>query len=457
MRIALTLKKSTTFNTAGADNITGAGYDATLYSDGPVPVGYPDATYEYPGSEAFVESLSSIGVPVVEDLNGGNNTGAKQEMLTINSKFQRSSSYDNYYMQAKGRPNLKVLPFSPVQQIILEQRGSTVAATGVVYSDYASGQTFNATASKEVIMSAGSFQTPQLLMLSGIGPAETLSKVGVQLYVANENIGKGLQDHTYFSIYVEADSSISYDPLFNDYVNLQAAASEFQNSEGPLTAPVGTAYAFEQIPVDTLNSIGATTLAANRAGQAHIEYYYESIYYPNYPTPQYSPQQYNTSYISLTAGLIAPMSRGSVSIRSSSNSEPPQIDLGYYTSPEDQAVAIYAFKNLRKILEKYASYNFTIGPNNGEVAPGPSVQSDGDILNYIRDTAVQVWHASGTCAMLPQENGGVVDDRLNVYGVQNLRIVDTSIFPVIPDQHTQGPTYMLAEKAAAILKEDYGF
>jgi choline dehydrogenase-like flavoprotein len=102
----------------------------------------------------------------VEELNGGNNTGAKQEPLTMNTKFQRSSSYDNYYQQAKGSSNLKVLTFSPVQQLILTESTEGVTTTGVVYVDYASGQTLNATANKEVIMSAGSIQTPQLLMLS---------------------------------------------------------------------------------------------------------------------------------------------------------------------------------------------------------------------------------------------------------------------------------------------------
>jgi choline dehydrogenase len=264
-----------------------------------------------------------------------------------------------------------------------------------------------------------------------------------------------LQDHTYFSIYVQADPDISYSSLYHDYSKLQEATQQFQSSQGPLTAPVGLSFAFEKIPSDTLSELGAGALLENRSEQAHIEYYYESIYYPNYPTPQYSPTEYNTSYISLTAGLLAPMSKGTVSVKSNSISDPPQIDLNYYSAPEDQAVAVYAFKNLRKILEKFATYNYTIGPNNGEVAPGPAVQTDDEILAYIRETAVTVWHASGTCAMLPQDQGGVVNDNLQVYGVKGLRVVDTSIFPVIPDAHTQGPTYMLAEKAASIILGDY--
>ncbi|KAK5100755.1 hypothetical protein LTR24_000901 [Lithohypha guttulata] len=108
-------------------------------------------------------------------------------------------------------------------------------------------------------------------------------------------VGKDLQDHTYFSVNVQADSSISYDPLYSDYSKLQAAASEFEESEGPLVALIGRSFAFEKIPVETLNQIGAAALAENRPDQAHIEYLYESSFYPNYPTPQYTPQQYNTT------------------------------------------------------------------------------------------------------------------------------------------------------------------
>lgn len=118
-------------------------------------------------------------------------------------------------------------------------------------------------------------------------------------------------------------------------------------------------------------------------------------------------------------------------------------------------MGLYSFKNLRKALAQFSQSGFTIGPDSGEVAPGPNVQTDEDILNHIRETAIQVWHASGTCAMLPLEKSGVVDETHRVYGVQGLRVVDASVFPVIPDTHTQGPVYMLAEKAADMIKADY--
>jgi choline dehydrogenase len=129
-------------------------------------VGYPDEYYSAPGSEAFVESLGSIGIFPTDDLNLGNNVDAKQEPLTVDDHSQRSSAYDSYYQQAIQRSNLHVLPLSPVQQIILTEQNSSVIATGVVYNDYQSGSTVNVTATKEVIISAGSIQTPQLLLLS---------------------------------------------------------------------------------------------------------------------------------------------------------------------------------------------------------------------------------------------------------------------------------------------------
>jgi choline dehydrogenase-like flavoprotein len=427
----------------------------------------------------------------VQELNAGCNVGAKQEPLTMDEKYHRSSSYDNYYMQAKDRPNLKVSPFSPVQQLILEEGAEKLRATGVVYIDYAGGRTLNVTANKEVILSAGSIQTPQLLMLSvgcsramilltrctngrrvsapprhltrPVSRFTSLTRMsGRSKSTWNHSLGRSklthhsLQDHTYFSINVEVNPSISASSLYHDLSKLQKAEQEFQESKGPLTAPVGLSYGFEKIPTDVLTAINATTLASERPNQAHIEYYYETIYYPNVPSPYYRHHEHNTSYISLTAGLVAPLSKGSVSVRSNSLSDAPEIDLQYYTHSEDQAVAIYAFKNLRKILAQFATYNYTVGPNHGEVNPGPAVQTDEQIMEFIRQTAVTVWHASGTCAMLPREQGGVVDERLRVYGVEGLRVVDASVFPVIPDQHTQGPVYMLAEKAAVLIKEDWG-
>ncbi|KAG9660834.1 hypothetical protein KCU64_g2948, partial [Aureobasidium melanogenum] len=160
--------------------------------------------------------------------------------------------------------------------------------------------------------------------------------------------------------------------------------------------------------------------------------------------------------MSVTAALLAPVSRGNVSLQSNAIGDAPLINLNYLESEVDQQIALYAFRNLRMVLSQPELANLTIGSNFGEVAPGANITDDQALLTYIKSTLLPVWHASGTARMLPESDGGVVDDRLRVYGTTGLRVVDASIMPVIPDQHVQGPVYMIAEKAADMIKVDHG-
>lgn len=122
-------------------------------------------------------------------------------------------------------------------------------------------------------------------------------------------------------------------------------------------------------------------------------------------------------------------------------------------------MAINAFRDARKILASPSLAPFTVGPNHGEVSPGPAVDSNDDdaIFEYIKATTMSNLHASGTCVMLPSDKGGVVDSRLRVYGVDGLRIADVSIMPTVPDTHTSGPVYMIGERMATFLQEEYNF
>ena len=247
---------------------------------------------------------------------------------------------------------------------------------------------------------------------------------------------------------------------------------------GEYAAPSGITNAFQQLSNATLQAIGAqAVLDAGLVNQSHVEFLYESVFYPSSPailpasgasaasgtespaTLYYTPQS-NLSYISLTASTLVALSRGSFTLKSNSMSDAPNIDPKYYSNATDRAVAINAFHDLRKLLAHPALAQFKVGPNNGEVQPGftnvPANASDDVIFEYIKANTVPNWHASGTCQMLPQESGGVVDPRLRVYGVQNLRVADVSVFPRLPDVNLQGPVYMVAERAAAIIREDYG-
>ncbi|KAJ9663606.1 hypothetical protein H2201_005567 [Coniosporium apollinis] len=451
-------RKSTRFN-PGPDPGPYETFDASAYSsDGPVQLAFPNSiNEEFPATVDFVEALSSIGVEPVIDLNLGVNLGAQQEVLTIDANMARSSSYDAYYVPIRDRPNLTVMTSALVQAVISEQRDGALTATGVIFTEGSRGDALNVTARKEVILSCGAFQTPQLLMLSGIGPAETLDVFGIPAVLVNENVGQHMQDHTYFSVTARATPETGGD-LFNRIDLLQAAQREYwANRTGPLTVAGGNTYSFQKISDDILESLNATELIGDRSNQAHVEYVFESVYYPNNPNVERYPPNLDETFLSVTGVILAPISRGEVTLQSNSITDPPSINVNYYSAEGDQNIAVWILRNLRTVLAQAGLSRWTIGPNNGEIAPGVDIESDEDILNFIKDTALPVWHASGTAQMLPQDQGGVVDSRLRVYGMKGLRVVDASVMPIIPDQHILAAVYAVAEKAGDLIKEDWGF
>lgn len=268
--------------------------------------------------------------------------------------------------------------------------------------------------------------------------------------------------------------------------NLQTAQTQFySNLSGPYTAPSGITNGFKKFSESEIEALNLTEIITrNLANQNHIEYLYESVWYPWIPTPFYAPQD-GESYISLTASSMVQLSRGNVSLRSSSMSDPPVINPNvsimnpfegilsssisnvetdsspkYYTDDTgtDRAVAIESFRDLRRILAHPELSQYTVGPNNGEVSPGVENVSDDDedaIFEYVKANTFPNWHASGTVQMLPLEDGGVVDPRLRVYGVDSLRVIDCSVMPILPDVNILAAVYMVAEKGAEMIREDW--
>lgn len=274
---------------------------------------------------------------------------------------------------------------------------------------------------------------------------------------------------------VQETASVS--SMFVNDTTLEAARQQFlADGTGPWSAPSGITNAFQQLSNATLKNIGAqAVLDAGLVNQSHVEFLYESSFYPSglaalpstvnssdtfaNPNTYYTPSS-KLSYISLTASPLVALSRGSLTLKSSSIFDAPNIDPNYYDNSTDRAIAVNAFHDLRKLLAHPAISQFTIGPNNGEVQPGlthvPANASDDVIFEYIKANTIPNWPASGTCQMLPEAAGGVVDARLKVYGVQGLRVADVSIIPLLPDVNLQGPVYMIAENAAVLIKEDAG-
>ncbi|EER39780.1 glucose-methanol-choline oxidoreductase:GMC oxidoreductase [Histoplasma capsulatum H143] len=403
--------KSTRFNAPDPDSGFDQRYktwDPSAYANGPLDIGFQGYVPE--SGIAFIQACEAANIPIVNELNSGNNTGVKQ------------------------------------------------AATGVVFTDQSTGRSRSVKARKEVILSLGAFQTPQLLMLSGIGPVSELDKFGIDHVLINENIGRNLDDHSVFSIMATVRRNASTSQMFASAGNTQAAQAEFYNNlTGPYTAPSGITNGFQMLLDDELESIGAhEIIAQGLTNRSHIEYLYESMWYPGGPTPYYIPDE-DISYISLTASNLVAASRGNITLRSNSMSDAPKVNPNYYSHPVDRVLGIHAFKYLRKILAHPAFASFTVGPFYGEVSPGPSVSSDDDdaIFEYIKANTIPNWHASATTQMRPLEDGGVVDPRLKVYGIQNLRVADSSIIPLLPDVNIQGPVFMIGEKAAQMIRDDW--
>ncbi|KXH61843.1 hypothetical protein CNYM01_09038 [Colletotrichum nymphaeae SA-01] len=406
-------------------------WDPAAYSDGPLEIGFQG--FVPPSSVAFIEACEAVNIPIVADLNTGKNVGVKQGSATINSKYRRSSAYD-YYKAITNRPNLLILHDSPVQSITFARNATgTPVASGVVFIDHSLGRHRVVSASKEVIVTLGTFQSPQMLMVSGIGPKATLEAFDIEPVAINENVGQHMMDHNVYSISATVVPEASTHYLMFNTTNVQASQDEYYSTgKGVYTAPGGITNGFQELFSEQLESIGAgAVIEAGLTNRSTVEFLFESFFYPNSPGPTYEPSA-DGSYISIT----------------------------YYSHPADRAIAVNAFRDARKILAHAAFANMTVGPDHGEVAPGvANIASDDDdaIFEYVKATTVPNWHASGTNRMLPLEDGGVVDPRLRVYGVQGLRVVDSSIMPTVPDVNIAGPVYMLGENGARLIREDWGF
>ncbi|KAL6707101.1 hypothetical protein ACN47E_004853 [Coniothyrium glycines] len=459
--------KSTKFNPPTTPELSVFSQDyktftPSAYGSGPLELGFQG--YVPPSTEGFVIACSEAAdIPIVEDLNVGDGVGIKHGTATLDSQLRRSSSYDGFYQQARNRTNLRVLHDAPVTGIVMDTSGNSTSsrprAIGISYINQLTGFVSQARARNEVIVSMGAFHSPQLLMVSGIGPEEELKKVGIEPVVVNENVGQHLNDHSVFSIMARAQDSASTTDMSRTPQSLREAQTLFYtNLTGPYTAPSGITNGFQKLSEDRLREIGAqAVIDAGLSNQAHIEYLFESVWYPWIPTPFWAPLA-NESYISVTASSMVQLSRGTVTLRTASMSDSPLIDSQYYADPTDGIIGIESFKYLRKILRHPALQAFTIGEFGGEVSPGPAVADDDDeaILKYIKANTIPNWHATGTVQMLPEADGGVLNPRLQVYGVDNLRVIDCSIVPVLPDVNILASIYMIAEKGAEMLREDWG-
>lgn len=420
-------------------------YDPSVFDNslqGPLQVSYPN--WASPFASWCQKGLSAIGVTPNDGFNSGSLFGSMWYTATINPAGEiRSSSQTAFLSQEIQDSKLQVYTRTLAKRILFNRRKR---ATGVVVTSNSS--TYTLSARKEMILSAGAFQSPQLLMVSGIGPSDTLKQYDIPLISNLPGVGQNMWDNLIFGpsyrVNVVTDSQISQNPGYA----AQVQAQYVNNQSGPLTYPAGYA-AYEKLPHrSTLSASTNASLAYFPSDWPEVGYIPIDVYrgFPSQPAASMLHDGFN--YGTIVSVLIAPLSRGNVTIASADTSDLPVINPNWLSHSADVQVAIAGFKRAREIFQNIA--DITIGP---EKLPGPTVQTDEDILAFIRQSASELYHASATCAMgRVGDKNAVVDSRARVFGVRGLRVVDASAFPFLPPGLPQSTVYMLAEKIADDIK-----
>ncbi|KAL9119762.1 MAG: hypothetical protein Q9187_003686, partial [Circinaria calcarea] len=319
-------------------------------------------------------------------------------------------------------------------------------ATGVIVDTQ--GRIYTLSATKEVILSAGVFGSPQLLMVSGVGPARTLQQYGIPVIADRPGVGQNMEDHIYFGL-----SSRVNAPTFSSFSNAafaaQAAKDFNERAAGMYTNPTTDVLAWEKVPQPLRSTLSNSTLAALATFPAdwpELEYLAVGAYLGYQENLATGDPNDGYNYASLAVSLVATRSRGNLTIASADTTVPPIINPNWLTDRADVEVAIAGFKRVRAFWQSKAMQPFVIGE---EAFPGLHIQTDAQIESIIRKSFNTLYHAACTCAMgHPDDSKAVVDNQSRVIGVQSLRVVDAAAFPILPPGHPQATIYAFAEKIA---------
>ncbi|KAI0709492.1 GMC oxidoreductase [Earliella scabrosa] len=434
---------------------------------GPLKKGYPHiyAAHHIPFTEAFEE----IGVPRNPDPYGGSVTGCATVFACVDSSTgTRSYSGSAYYAPNADRKNLTVLTNAHVARIVFRPGSSPLVATGVefIHGD----KTYVVQVKKEVIVSAGAFQTPQILELSGIGNKDILSKYGIETLVDLPGVGENLQDHPFINTTHEMKPEYKSVDIIPQEPALVAEQAELYKSKKGFFATVAAAlYAFvptKQFATDEQlqewkEKAAKSAQAAPPGLKKQIEKQIEWLADPSSAEGEISPfagfyfgsglqPVPKTHYSSVICSISHPFSRGSVHIASADPKAPPAIDPNCLSNPLDLELLLGVLKAALKLYDTAPLRSSVVS----QFCPtAEQSASDAALVEYIRNHCGCLYHPLGSAAMLPREDGGVVDPQLRVYGTVNVRVADASILPMEISTHIQATVYAVAEKAADIIKQ----
>ena len=364
--------------------------------------------------DAFIDAAASLGVPRNDDFNGERQEGTGYYRATAH-RGRRRSTATAYLREAEKRPNLQVEVNALVTKVLFEGN----RAVGVVCGG-------NKFPGRQIILSGGSFNSPQLLQLSGVGPRALLERHGIPVVHDSPGVGADLQDHFYARTFWRCRKPITLnDDMMSWWRQAGIGLQYLLMKKGPLTVSAGHAAAFVR-----------TRPELSRPDA--------QIYFINFSTAKRGGVLHPFSGFTCSVSQLQVESRGSVAIRSADPRDAPAIRYNYLATERDRRVMVEGLKFIRRIVNAPPMRDYV----ESEFQPGPGVQSDDDWLAYCRQNGETVFHPTSTCRM-----GGVVDGKLNVNGTANLKVVDASVMPSVPSGNINAAVIALAEKAADLVKE----
>jgi choline dehydrogenase len=383
------------------------------------PLNVADQRSPRPLNAAFLQAAEASGIPRIADYNGPEQDGVSMAQITQKGG-RRWSTADAYLRPVAKRPNLTVITHA--QALGVELDGDR--ATGVRYRDRRGHE--QVVRAGEVLLAAGAIGSPQLLMLSGIGPAEHLREVGLEVRHDLPGVGENLQDHPFITaIWEVRDERTLYGAD-----KPKKLAEWLLRRSGPLTSTVAEAMAF----VRTRPGLPAADIQLH-AGAVFFE--------------KHGEEEFDGHCFTIGPTLVAPKSRGRVWLRSSSADAKPRILTNTLAEPDDVESMLAGLELVREIATQEPLASTVIR----ELKPGAHVSGRDQLEDALRERVELIYHPVGTCRMgAADDEGAVVDPQLRVRGLEGLRVIDASVMPLIPGGNTNAPTIMVAERAADLIR-----
>lgn len=385
------------------------------------PIAISDQSNRYPVSDAFIEAAVQAGHPANPDFNGARQEGAGYYQLATR-RGRRSSAASGYLKPVRSRPNLTIQANAHVQRILFEGR----RATGVEWLQ--GGSTHKASAGREIILAAGAINTPQLLQLSGVGPAALLQELGIPLVHDAAEVGENLQDHLQARLMYRSTEPVTFNDRLGTISGMAGAGLEYLiKRSGPLTVSASTSGGFFR--------------ADPRSERPDVQ-----VYLINFSVSSMGEKLDPFPGFMISVYPLRPESRGYVRAVSPDPTIPPAIRANYLSTEADRDCLLRGIRLVRDIAGQPALARYVAE----ERLPGAQAQSVDDLLAFARTGTASAFHPVST-ARMGTDVGSVVDPQLRLRGLERLRVVDASVMPSVVSGNTNAAVVAMAEKAAALI------